>query len=30
MYFGKDGVPFLKKFSEEFVNQLKLKIDSEV
>lgn len=29
MYFGKDGVPFLKKLSDEFVNQLKLKIDSE-
>jgi len=28
MYFGKDGVPFLKKFSEEFINQLKTKIDS--
>lgn len=28
MYFGKDGVPFLKKFSEEFVNQLKSKIDN--
>jgi len=27
MYFGKDGVPFLKKFSEEFVNVLKSKID---
>ena len=29
MYFGKDGVPFLKKLSEEFVNRLKAKIDSE-
>ena len=29
-YFGKDGVPFLKKFSEEFVKQLKNKIDSEM
>jgi len=28
-YFGKDGLSFLKKFSEEFVNQLKTKIDSE-
>jgi hypothetical protein len=28
MYFGKDGVPFLKKFSEEFTNQLKVKIES--
>ena len=28
MYFGKDGVSFLKKFSEEFINQLKSKIDS--
>jgi len=26
-YFGKYGVPFLKKFSEEFVNVLKSKID---
>jgi hypothetical protein len=30
MYFGKDGVPFLKKFSEEFVNQLKSKIDGDM
>ena len=29
MYFGKDGVPFLKRFSEEFVKQLKFKIDTE-
>jgi hypothetical protein len=28
MYFGKDGVPFLKKFSEEFLSNLKSKIDS--
>ena len=28
-YFGKDGLSFLKRFSEEFVNQLKTKIDSE-
>ncbi len=30
MYFGKDGVPFLKKFSEEFVNQLKSNIDGDM
>ena len=29
MYFGKDGLPMLKKLSKEFVNQLKVKIDSE-
>ena len=23
MYFGKEGVPFLKKFQEEFVSKLK-------
>lgn len=28
-YFGKDGLYFLKKFSEEFIKQLKDKIDSE-
>lgn len=28
-YFGKDGVPFLKKFSDEFVFKLKQKIDGE-
>lgn len=28
MYFGKEGVPYLKKFSEKFIEKLKLKIDS--
>jgi hypothetical protein len=27
MYFGKDGVPFLKKFAREFIEILKTKID---
>jgi RNA polymerase sigma-70 factor (ECF subfamily) len=28
-YFGKDGVPFLKKFSDEFVSKLKEKINGD-
>lgn len=28
MYFGKDGVPYLKRFAKEFVNTLKQKIDA--
>jgi hypothetical protein len=27
MYFGKDGVPYLKNFAREFINTLKKKID---
>jgi hypothetical protein len=29
MYFGKEGVPYLKKFAREFINILKSKIDAD-